>query len=383
MANTKILCVDDDEKILMGIKRQQGDDFDISIAVGPHKALELIEQDGPFAVVLSDMRMPEMNGVEFLSRVREMSPDSVRMVLTGFAELSSTIEAVNQGHIFRFLSKPCSEKDLAAAFKAGLRQYALVEAEKELVEGTLHGSVKVLSEVLSLVSPLAFGQSTRVRLTIDGILKHIEIENPWQIEIAAMLSALGCVTLPDDLLEKKLDGQELSMAEQEIFSGHPAIAGELIRAIPRLDRVADIITYQDAEKLEEAEDGRQIPFESRILKLATDFDIQEFSSESPMHALAEIKKKSDFYGKDLVEALSEYVKEERNFQFAELMLHEILEGMVLAQDIKNGSGMLLMSKGQAMTKSARRLLYNFSKKKAIEETIKVVVSNVSSAATAC
>ena len=99
-----------------GILRQQGDDFDISVSVGPLAALELIQAEGPFAVVLSDMRMPEMNGVEFLKRVREESPNTVRMMLTGFAELSTTIQAVNEGHIFRFLAKPCSAEDMSAAF---------------------------------------------------------------------------------------------------------------------------------------------------------------------------------------------------------------------------------------------------------------------------
>jgi len=295
------------------------------------------------------------------------------MILTGFADLNSTIAAVNQGHIFRFLSKPCDEDDLASAFEDGLRQYALVEAEQELVEGTLHGSVKVLSEVLSLVNPLAFGQSTRVRATVEGILKRIEIANPWQLEIAAMLSALGCVTLPIELLEKQLNGQALSKSDSEILSGHPAIAGELIRSIPRLDRVADIIAFQHAADSVKTLDGREIPFESRILKIATDFDLKELNTKSSLHALAELKENSHLYGAELFEALSDYVRKERNLQFAEYGLDEIQVGMVLAQDIKSGNGTLLMSKGQEITSSAKRLLENFSNNKSIEWPIKVIV----------
>lgn len=374
MANTKILIVDDDEKILAGIQRQQGGDFEISVAVGPHAALELVESEGPFAVVLSDMRMPEMNGVELLSCVHGKSPNTVRMILTGFAELKTTIEAVNQGHIFRFLSKPCDADDLGAALEAGLRQYAYVEAEKELVEGTLRGSVKVLSEVLSLVTPLAFGQSTRIRATVDGILKRFHVENSWQLEIAAMLSGLGCVTLPAELLEKQLAGAKLSNEESRMFAGHPAIASELIRSIPRLGRVADIIACQNSPASSKTIEGREIPFESRILKLATDFDVLELNSESSLHALSDLNRASDLYGSELLEALDDYVKTERDFQFAELTLDEIHEGMILAQDIKNSNGTLLMSKGQEISLSACRLLENVSKNKGIEEPIKVVVS---------
>jgi hypothetical protein len=232
-----------------------------------------------------------------------------------------------------------------------------------------------LSDVLSLVTPLAFGQSTRIRATVDGILKRFQVENSWQLEIAAMLSGLGCVTLPAELLEKQLAGAKLSNEESRMFAGHPAIASELIRSIPRLGRVADIIACQNSLASSKTIEGREIPFESRILKLATDFDVLELNSESSLHALADLNKESDLYGSELLEALRDYVKTERDLQFAELMLDEIRVGMILAQDIKNSNGTLLMSKGQEISLSACRLLENVSKNKGIEEPIKVVVSN--------
>lgn len=382
MTNTRILCVDDDEKILSGIRRQQSDNFDIETAVGPHAALKMIAEEEPYAVVLSDMRMPDMNGVELLAQVREASPDTVRMILTGYAELDTTIGAVNQGHIFRFLSKPCDEDVLADAFRAGLRQYSLVQAEKELVEGTLRGCVKVLSDVLSLINPLAFGQSIRVRAIVDALLKRVSVEHQWQLEIAAMLSALGCVTLPVDLLEKKLNGDELSDEEAQTFSEHPAIAGELIRGIPRLDVVAEIIASQRTEASAESPIDPNMSIESRILNLAVNFDLLELNAESSLHALAELKKSPELYGTDLLDPFTDFIKTERNLEFAELMLFEIHEGMVLAQDIKTSNGLLLMSKGQEITKSASRLLENYRANKAIEEPIKVVISQQKTAVAA-
>src|SRR5262249_7877425 len=116
-----------------------------------------------FAVVISDMRMPGMNGAELLGRVRTIAPDSIRMVLTGETDISSAMKAVNDGAIFRFLMKPCSEPVLRGAIEAGLRQYELQNVERNLLENTLNGSIKVLAEVLSLVNPAAFGRSMRVR----------------------------------------------------------------------------------------------------------------------------------------------------------------------------------------------------------------------------
>jgi len=372
VASKKILCVDDDKKILNGIQRQQSDNYDIETALGPVEALTMIDEEGPFAIVLSDMQMPEMNGVELLSLVRKKSPNTVRMILTGYADLNSTIEAVNQGHVFRFLSKPCDENDLAAAFASGLRQYELLETEKELVEGTLHGCVKVLSEVLSLVNPLAFGQSARIRKTIDGILKRLPVENQWQVEIAAMLSDLGCLTLPSDLLEKQLAGETLMGEEAKTFAAHPMIAGELIRSIPRLDRVAEIISCQNVLHSKQEIGAPHVPFESQLLQIALDFDLEELNSESSLHALAKLKEKQEDYAPEIFDALSDYVKSERNLEFIELMLHQIRRGMVLAQDIKSQNGTLLMSKGQEITDSASRLLSNFSIKNEIQGTIKVV-----------
>ena len=382
MGNTKILFVDDDEKLLNGIMRQQGDDFDLWTALGGHQALEMIESDGPFAVVVSDMRMPEMNGVELLKRVRVTAPDTVRMMLTGFAELSSTIQAINEGNIFRFLAKPCSEEDMATSLNAALRQHALIEAEKELVEGTLHGSVKVLSEVLSLVCPLAFSQSARVRGIVDGLLKYVEIEDQWQLEIAAMLSSLGCVTVPGDVLEKKLDGERVHPDEEETFANHPRQGSELIKTIPRLERVSEIIGCQNVPLSETEIHGRAVPWESRVLKLAIEFDLKERVCKSPFHALNEIKDENQSFDSKLLDALERFVKEERNFVHDEVKIQEIFEGMVLAEDLRRDGGTLLMSKGQRLTRSAIRLLENYSKNNSVSGSVKVIVPNAKHVANA-
>lgn len=374
MANQKILFVDDEEKILNGIQRQQGDDFDVEVALGPKAALELVEEEGPFAVVVSDMRMPDMNGVELLSRIRHLAPDTVRMILTGYAELNSTIEAVNHGHIFRFLSKPCDEEDMSVALEAGLRQYALVEAEKELVEGTLRGSVNVLSEVLSLVSPVAFGQSSRVRNTVDAILKRVDVSNQWQLEIAAMLSSLGCVALPSELLQKKIEGQPLNRTDEETFSRHPQLAAELLQNIPRLENVAEIIGQQSDRSIDPT-NGSSVAFESQILKLAVDFDSRELHSKSSLHALDALVSAEHSYNPDVLEALAQYVKEERDLHFTELMPEAIREGMILAEDLRNQQGVLLMSKGQKITSAAQRLIENFANSKSVVGPIKVIESS--------
>src|SRR5271156_1722707 len=125
----RILFVDDDTDTLGGYKRILSPEFAIDIADGAANAFAAIEANGPYSVVISDMRMPVMTGAEFLGQVRQRASDTVRMLLTGVTDLSSAIEGVNQGNIFRFLTKPCKPEVLRNAITAGIKQYRLITSE--------------------------------------------------------------------------------------------------------------------------------------------------------------------------------------------------------------------------------------------------------------
>src|SRR5580698_5073090 len=158
----KILFVDDEPAFLKGYQLMLRQDFEVDTAVGGEQGLAQIHDHGPYAVVVSDMRMPGMNGVQFLARVRQIAPDTIRMILTGYTDINAAMDAVNEGNIFRFLAKPCERDVLSNAITSGLVQYRLITAEKELLGNTLMGSIKVLIDVLSAASPEAFGRSIRI-----------------------------------------------------------------------------------------------------------------------------------------------------------------------------------------------------------------------------
>ncbi|GAG00018.1 unnamed protein product, partial [marine sediment metagenome] len=207
----KILCIDDDPNILQGYQRRLRKQFKIETALGGTEGLEAIASKGPFAVIVSDMRMPGMDGVQFLAAAKRRAPDSVRMMLTGFADQQTAVEAVNEGNIFRFLTKPCPPETFAKALTAGMEQYRLVTAEKVLLEKTLRGAIKVLTDVLSLTNPTAYGHASRVRRLVQKLCKQLEVDQPWQAEVAAMLSQIGCVTVPPNTLNKIYYGQTLTV----------------------------------------------------------------------------------------------------------------------------------------------------------------------------
>lgn len=120
----KVLFVDDEPNVLEGVRRQLRKLVALDTATSAEEGMKAVLEKGPYAVVISDMRMPHMNGTKFLSQVREASPDTVRMILSGQADIDSTIAAINEAQIFRFLTKPCSGENLVSAVEAGLQQFA-------------------------------------------------------------------------------------------------------------------------------------------------------------------------------------------------------------------------------------------------------------------
>jgi CheY-like chemotaxis protein len=129
----KVLFVDDEKGVLDGYERLLRKEFYVSVALSGQEGLATIQEHGPFAVVISDMRMPGMNGAEFLAQVRQKAPDTVRMLLTGYTDLSAAIDAVNEGNIFRFLTKPSTKEVLVDAISMGVKQYHSVTADRELL----------------------------------------------------------------------------------------------------------------------------------------------------------------------------------------------------------------------------------------------------------
>jgi response regulator RpfG family c-di-GMP phosphodiesterase len=374
----RILCVDDEPKVLSAFQRQLHEQFEITTATGGAEALKTIASSGPFAVVVSDLRMPGMDGIHFLSEVKQRAPNSVRIMLTGFADLQTTVEAVNEGNIFRFLTKPCAPEALVRALQAGVSQYRLVIAERELLEKTLRGAIKVLAEVLSLTNPVAFGHASRVQRLVSKLCKHMQVERSWQIEIAAMLSQIGCVTVPPNTLEKAYHGGTLQAQEVQMLEAHPGIAGDLIRNIPRLEEVAGIVAYQkkcfDGSGVPRDDvRGAAIPLGARILKAAADHDALKWSGHTHQRALVELRQRSHLYDPAVLEAMEAVAASDQPFEIREFTLKDVRPHAVLAEDVKTPGGCVLIGKGQEITPSVHSLLCNYARRQSLEEQIRVRV----------
>ncbi len=135
--SSQVLLVDDEQNVLSALRRGLRGRFDLETAEGGTVALEMIRDRGPYAVVVTDMRMPEVDGLDVLSSVRKSHPDTMRVMLTGNADQKTAIDAVNQGAIFRFLNKPCPADVLGDTIEEAMRQHQVQAAERTLLTRTL------------------------------------------------------------------------------------------------------------------------------------------------------------------------------------------------------------------------------------------------------
>ncbi len=377
--NDRVLFVDDEANVLSSIKRQLRKKFSVYTALSGAEALELIAQKGPFAAVVVDMRMPDMNGIEVLSRIKKIAPETVRMMLTGYADQETAIQAVNEGNIFRFLNKPCSPELLENAVRAAIEQYRLVTAERELLDQTLKGSIKVMTEILSQVSPSAFSRAYRIKDYVSQVVNELHLPRKWEFSIAAYLSQLGCVTVPNDILDKVYSGIPLKEDEEKIFNSHPMVGARLLANIPRLGNVAAMIELQmkrfDQYSGKPATTEEQLVWiGAHILKAVIDYDQLLFMGFTREKALSEMKRREGWYNPKILNILQKIKSKRHGATVKKVNLNQLCLGMVLAEDVLAKNGLLLASRGQTITYSVKERLLNFSKTIGVKEPISVLVN---------
>lgn len=350
-----ILCVDDEPKVLEGLVLNLRRHYRVSTANNGQGGLAIIDGTDPPAVVVSDMRMPEMDGAAFLSQVRERSPDTVRLLLTGQADLESAIAAVNHGQIFRFLTKPCAPPTFLTAIEAAVAQHRLITAERELLEKTLRGSIKALTEILSLASPLIFGRATRLKQHATELVAGLGVPFSWQLEVAVMLSQIGCIVLTAENNEKLYYGKPLSPVETESTQCVPKISLQLLESIPRLELVCAILDAQEYNfdgqgSPRGAPQGESIPLGARVLKLVSDYDFLEAGGASPGVAISTLQGRKGRYDPKLLGALSR-VKTKASPGAGGIGLASLQAGMLLIQDVMSQTGSLLVPRGHEVTEA--------------------------------
>ena len=387
----KILLVDDEQNILEGYTRQlrqEREHLEIFTADSGKRGLEILAAEGAFAVVISDYRMPVMDGIEFLERVNVEYPDTVRMMLTGQADFDAIIDVINRGNIFRFLTKPCSPDVLMSAISSCIKQFNLIQSEKILLNKTLSGSIKMMTDILAISRPGSFNKAQRIRRVIKSIASALSIENKWQIEVAAMLSQVGCVTIPDNILEKVYENKRLSPEENKIFMNHAVVASDMLSKIPRLEEVALIVKYQEKEYSGkgfpiDGIKGDAIPLGARLLKLVLDYDRLMLENFLPESAAAELENSQGKYDPKIVPVFKSLILNKRVAQPHEygkkpelqavrgIPAAKLKQGMILAEDLVADNNESVAAKNQVLTEALLAKILNYLDNKLIPDMIHV------------
>ncbi len=375
----RILFVDDEEFVLAAFKRQFRQEFNMMTALNGDEGLMTLANHGPFAVVVADLQMPGMDGIQFLREVKERSPDTVRIMLTGHADLQRAVEAVNEGNIFRFLTKPSTPESLIKAINSGLELYRIITAEKDLLETTLKESVRLLTEVLSMANPGAFSRTQRLGQIVHSILVNMNVSSAWEVELAALLSQIGCIVLPNMILEKVNNGERLVPAEQSLYDSHPFIAYRLLKNIPRLEAVAQMVRDQNKEfsdyPISVSLQGRpKTELGAQILKVAQDYDYHLRSGKKLSEATGFMVSQEGKYNIKILDILADHEITTGDWSTLIVEVSKLEPGMTLGENVYTKSGELLAYQSQLITEPLIEWINMAAQTEGVVEPIRVIFS---------
>ncbi len=378
----RVLLVDDEPNVLDGYRRGLRRDFDLELATGPEQGLEAIQIAGPFAVVVSDFQMPRMNDIQFLGEVARRAPETVRIMLTGQADLRVAAAAVNEGNVFRFLTKPCQADELAASLNAGIEQNRLIRAERELIEGTLKKTVTLLSEVIGLIDPDTEQHNARLTEIVNNLAAEFPAPSRWKLELAARLSQVGLLTLPTDLRRKIQTGETLSEREAEAASRRHEAAFGLIQDIPRLGEVAAMIRYQGSPpapppaEIDRLEGEELVAAGAHALNLAAGYQaalIGTGSSEGAANVVVGGEPPIGFRSRLMGRLLG---KSERRLltRVESVGVSKLQPDMVVNEDVRALNGTLLLGKGHRVTAPMIQRLERIRETAGVVEPFEVTIT---------
>lgn len=374
----RILLVDDEENVLQAYTRTLRRRFELSTALGGQAALEAVERDGPFAVIVADMRMPGIDGVQLLARMKDEHPDTVRLMLTGNADQGTAQEAVNQGEVFRFLTKPCEPDVLAMALEAALEHHRRILGERALLEQTVQGAVRMLIDLLALLAPASLSRAQRTAELSVQVAQDLGMGDHWQVGVAAFLAQIGSLTLPHGLLARAQSGAHLEAEDLAALARVPATSAQLIRNVPRLEPVAEIVAHAKdwlvpAEPVEGTLAGEDLPLGSRILHAVADYlsRPQEGFQAPP---LVQMRMEAGRFDPRVLEALEgrvEATAAAQKGQEQRLLVNELRPGMTLVRDVATTDGWLVAPEGTLLAPHHLERIRNFHRLNGVLEPVTV------------
>ncbi len=375
----KVLFVDDEESILSGFKLTLGREFNLSFASSGIEGLEVYRKEGPFAVMVFDYMMPKMNGAEFLMEIRKMDQDVVAILLSGASNFEAASNAVRNGKIFRFLSKPCDGVDLKEHIHEAMEHFHTMRVADEVLWDTMSRTFKAVTSFLAAAKPLYFGRAERVRRLASQLARELGVKDIRLMELAVTFYYLRFLSFPEDVQERLYHLQEVSPSTQESLAEMPLSIQSALYEIPRLSRVIEIIqaieqSYESGQK--QSEEVRTL---ASIIRLSKNYD-EAASLGYPRPAIFEwlLKNRSNYLpgGLEALSRIRDYSDGGPQVQSVELK--SLIPGMRIQQDLRMSNGSLVAPKGSVISRQFIAILRNYQSSYAsdpLPERIEVIMGS--------
>jgi response regulator RpfG family c-di-GMP phosphodiesterase len=430
LSSPTILCVDDEPSILSALRRLfRTKGFQVRVADGGQAGLEVLASE-PIDLVISDMRMPEMDGVMFLEQVRQRWPDTMRLLLTGYADITSIMGAINRGEIYRYIAKPWDDNDIILIVRGALQQRAMEQEQRRLqalikaqndelkllnsslevkvaertadlkqsnsalqsaneqLKNNFITSIKIFTSLIELRASHLAGHSRRVADLARRLAQKLALSNKaaQEVFVAGLLHEIGKVGFDDDMLNTPV--AMLNTAQLQAFRKHPSRAAQLLFPLPELKGAAETIASQlerfDGSGYPDGLTGKSIPIGARVLLVASDYDSLQIGTLTqrklvPAKALEAIMDgRGKSYDPEVVNALAYLMGEAEQLAGmarpavdAPRKVRDLLPGMVLSRDLLTPSGLLMLTAGHLLDDAVISKIMDFEKSMGLNLMVEV------------
>lgn len=347
----RVLFVDDDQMLLSSMERCLGLKFDLETAISGPEALRKMEESKAFSVVVSDMRMPVMNGVQFIERARVLSPHTVFLMLTGNQDVQTAISAVNEGQVFRFLNKPIDPADIAAVIEAAHQQHQLEASERELLNKTFVGAVGIFADVMETLRPELLSRAAATEEFVEQLREQIGAPGRWEFKMASKLSLVGQAMHPGSANAPAASKEAIRQLGMVCDT-----SAKMVEKIPRMDLVSQIIRSvpscdADLVVIEPRGDGDVVQMGAALLRVANLVESMSQLGVDIDDAERDIQKLLPNIHQPLLAAARAVYPLETQTEGVPVDVDDLKPGMVLHSNLQGRGGSTLLRAGRRLSET--------------------------------